>query len=136
MPHFFRHITPKIASKLSFTRSSQSGSNRARQSGGRNRMASLVPVRRALKVVPQWHDHYDTTTTTTSITTKPRRDSYLELNTGGSGDWRSPTTDGSGTQRSGPVDEEAGIVRTVRVEQFAEAKGKPGPVVSQRVVLG
>lgn len=130
MPHFFRYFAPKIASKLYFTRSSGSGSNRPSRGSARNRLASLVPVRRANKPVPQWHDHYDTTTTTTSITTKPRHDSYLELNN--SGDWRGPTTEIKGERRVGPVDEEAGIVKTVRVEQFPEQK--VGPTVSQRSV--
>lgn len=122
-----------IASKLSsFTRSSQSGSNRQSRGTTRNRLASLVPVRRVVKAVPQWHDHYDTTTTTTttSTTIKPRRESYLELNN--SGDWRGPTTEITGERRHGPVDEEAGIVKTVRVEQFPEEKS--GLTISQRAV--
>lgn len=119
-----------IASKLSFTRSSQSGSNRQSRGTARNRIASLVPVRRVIKAVPQWHDHYDTITTTTSTTAKPRRESYLELNN--SGDWRGPTTEITGERRHGPGDEEAGIVKTVRVEQFPEEKS--GLTVSHSAV--
>ncbi len=117
MPHFFRHFAPKIASKISFQRASQSSGSNNRDSGCivKNQMASVMPVHRAMEAVPQWHDPYDTATSTvtTSRTAKPRRERYLEWHT--SRDGRSPTMEITGDVSLGLIDEEAGIMKTVRV---------------------
>lgn len=116
MPHFFRHVAPRIASKFSSSRKTPKDS----KGSGPEKPAPDDPKQQSKP--PHWHDLYDTTTSS-------RQDAYLELNE--SHDWHSPTTTiHGGTQ---PVSEtngwkelvvseesamEAGIMKTVHVEQY------------------
>ncbi|MCJ1342723.1 hypothetical protein MMC31_000911 [Peltigera leucophlebia] len=116
MPQFYRHVGPKIASKLSSSRKNDS-------SRGGNGPVPRNPNR----PIPQWHDMFDTNTTITD-----RTENYLELND--SVDWQSPKTTiqgGKDAQRPNTMGNyinrydaseetalEAGIMKTVRVEQF------------------
>lgn len=113
IPQFYRHIVPKITSRFSSSRrnvSSRSGNG-------------PVP-RNPNRPIPQWHDLFDTNTTITT-----RTENYLELTE--SIDWQSPKTTiqgGKDTQNANTMGNkydvpggpglEAGIVKTVRVEQF------------------
>lgn len=124
MPHFFRHVVPKIASKLSSRRKTP-GSGSEESNGVK---PAFVPGVRHSKA-PHWHDLYDTTTSGS------RLDTYLELHD--SHDWQGPmTTIHGGVQHplsaeKGSLDEsvviseeaamEAGIMKTVRVEQYPVA---------------
>lgn len=111
IPQFYRHIGPKITSKLSSSRKN----NSCRSGNG------PVP-RNPNRPIPQWHDLFDTNSTITTHT-----ENYLELNE--SIDWQSPKTtiqdgkDARSTNTTGncinrcEVSEEsvleAGIVKTV-----------------------
>lgn len=76
MPHFFRHFAPKIASKLSLSRST-----------GASKLLpfAFVPVRASK--VPEWSSGaYESAATTT----RGNKDEYMEL--GESNTWRGPAT--------------------------------------------
>lgn len=114
MPQFYRHIGSKITSKLS--------------SRGKNNSSRSGPVpRNPNRPITQWHDLFDPNTAITTGT-----ENYLELDE--IGDWQTPKTTIQGGKnaqspnttgnysKSYDVSEdsalEAGIVKTVRVEQF------------------
>lgn len=111
MPNFFRHVAPKIASKL----------HSRKKNSSLNKIASTVSSR-SRKIIPHWHDRYDPGS---------RHSEYLELGEGNvwhspakSGDvagnglvppnaaWRDPKVPISG------VDLESGITKTGKVEQY------------------
>ncbi len=112
MPNFFRHVAPKIASKL----------HSSKKNSSLNKFASIVSSR-SHKSVPQWHDRYDLS---------PRHSEYLEL--GEDNVWHSPAKAGAvagngpippnavwkGPKASGSgADLESGITKTVKVEQYS-----------------
>ncbi|CAF9914643.1 hypothetical protein IMSHALPRED_001968 [Imshaugia aleurites] len=73
MPHFFRHFAPKIASKLSLSRSRGSGPSK---------LASFLPVRATVRAKnpPEWSGAaYDSAS-------RGAKDDYMEL--GESNTWR------------------------------------------------
>ena len=126
VPHFFRHVTPKVFGKLSSSRKTPgSGSD---EESKRTKRTS-VPAARHSKQPPHWHDLYDTTTSGS------RLDTYLELHD--SNDWQSPVTKIHGGLQQLPSTKkgswgesvvfseeaamEAGIRKTVRVEQHPVA---------------
>ena len=116
MPQFYRHIGPKITSKLSFSRKT----NRSRSGNG------PVP-RNPNRPITQWHDLFGPNTAINTCT-----ENYLELNE--NVDWQSPKTTIQGGKNAQSADTtgnysrscdfsedsalEAGIEKTVRVEQF------------------
>lgn len=118
------HVAPKIASKLSSRKTPGSGSEESKKAN-----STFVPKKAQSKPPPHWHDLYDTTTSGS------RLDTYLELHD--SHDWQSPmTTIHGGLQHLPPTEKgsleepfvtseeaamEAGIVKTVRVEQYPVA---------------
>ena len=69
MPHFFRHFAPKIASKLSLSRST-----------GASKPATFVPVRASK--VPEWSGAYESAA--------GGKDDYMEL--GESNTWQGAAT--------------------------------------------
>lgn len=81
MPHFFRHVAPKIVNRLSSI-------HRIPGIGeSKNAKTTIVPGARHSKPPPHWHDLYDTVDSTTSGS---RLDTYLEVHD--SHELQSPTT--------------------------------------------
>lgn len=75
MPHFFRHITPRIAGAFSPSRRS----NGSCRGSNNNKLASFVPVRASK--VPEWSEGLDTRAND--------RSEYMEL---GESNWPGPGT--------------------------------------------
>ena len=127
MPPFYRHVAPKIASMLSSSHKSPGGGGGSDDS--KKVQPPIVPGARHLKMSSHWYDLYNTTTSGS------RLDTYLELHD--SPDWQSPMTTihggsphlssaeqgsrGEADVTSEEVIIEAGIVKTVRMEQYPEA---------------
>ena len=126
MPQFYRYVAPKIASILSSSHNPPSGGS----DDSKKVKPPIVPGARHSKPSSHWYDPYDTTTSGS------RLDTYLELHD--STDWQNPMTTihGGSQQHLSPAEQsswgepsvtseevtmEAGIVKTVRMEQYPQA---------------